>query len=89
MCVIACGSGFASERRIVRQINEAAGLKHIDCYLEATQEVCESRDTNKLYLKAKAGALENFSGVTEQYEAPSKPEIHLDAGSNTVETSVT
>lgn len=73
----------------MRELNEEAGFRHIDCYLEATQEVCESRDTNKLYLKAKAGALENFSGVTEQYEAPQKPEIHLDAGTNTVELSVT
>ena len=88
VCIIACGSGVAEERKVAKQIHEKAGFDHLVCYLDATLEVCESRDTTNIYKKAKAGAVKNFSGISETFEPPQKPEITLSTGTNSIEISV-
>ncbi|MGB0789168.1 MAG: adenylyl-sulfate kinase, partial [Marinirhabdus sp.] len=45
---------------------------------------CERRDTKGLYAKARAGKIENFTGVGAPYEAPICPDVQV----NTVETPV-
>lgn len=40
-------------------------------------EVCAERDPKGLYKKARAGEIENFTGITSPYEAPENPDIHL------------
>ena len=42
--------------------------------------VCEARDPKGLYKKARAGELKGFTGIDDPYEAPLKPELVLDAG---------
>ena len=41
--------------------------------------VCEERDPKGLYKKARAGELKGFTGIDDPYEAPTKPELVLDA----------
>jgi len=38
----------------------------------------EKRDAKGLYAKARAGELKNFTGIDSPYEAPERPEIHID-----------
>ncbi|MCD4752661.1 MAG: adenylyl-sulfate kinase [Anaerolineaceae bacterium] len=47
---------------------------HVDCPLE----MCESRDPKGLYKKARAGEINNFTGIDSLYEIPQNPEISLD-----------
>jgi adenylylsulfate kinase-like enzyme len=42
-------------------------------------ETCEARDPKDLYKKARAGEIENFTGVNAPYEAPQAAEITLDS----------
>ena len=35
------------------------------------------RDAKGLYAKAKAGLIKNFTGLDAPYEAPVRPEVHL------------
>lgn len=42
-------------------------------------EVCETRDPKGLYKKARAGEIKGFTGVDDPYEAPSRPEVVIDA----------
>lgn len=68
---------YHSARRQVRQMIEATGgfiLVHIATPLE----VCEERDPKGLYLKARAGLVEHFTGVSDPYEPPSDAEIVID-----------
>lgn len=56
----------------------------VDCPLETLME----RDPKGLYKKALAGELAHFSGVSDPYEAPAQPEIHLDSHRQNEEESL-
>lgn len=57
----------------------------IEIFVDAPIEVCEVRDPKGLYKKARAGELKGFTGIDDPYEAPAKPELHLNAGTKTPE----
>jgi sulfate adenylyltransferase len=40
--------------------------------------VCEQRDRKGLYAKARAGIVQNFTGVSDPYESPGDAEIVID-----------
>ena len=48
----------------------------------------ERRDTKGLYRKARAGEIENFTGVSHPYEVPVEPDIHLHTENSTIEDEV-
>jgi hypothetical protein len=48
-------------------------------------EVCEVRDRKGLYVKARAGTLPNFTGVSDPYEVPADAELTLDTTRLTTE----
>ena len=45
------------------------------------------RDPKGLYKKALAGEIESFTGISDPYESPEDPEIHLRTGEETEEES--
>ncbi|MDZ4683543.1 MAG: adenylyl-sulfate kinase [Planctomycetaceae bacterium] len=51
----------------------------IEIYVNASLETCEKRDPKGLYKKARAGEIKSFTGISDPYEAPEKPELTLDA----------
>lgn len=50
-----------------------------EVYCNTPIEVCETRDPKGLYKKARAGELKGFTGVDDPYEAPTSPEMRIDA----------
>lgn len=68
-------SPFRSERRLARERFDAGVF--IEVFVDAPLEVCEERDPKGLYLKARSGALQNFTGISSPYEPPEKPDLHL------------
>ncbi|OIO49827.1 MAG: adenylyl-sulfate kinase [Parcubacteria group bacterium CG1_02_41_12] len=46
---------------------------HVNCPLEE----CERRDVKGMYKKARAGEIQNFTGIDDPYEAPECPELEL------------
>ena len=46
------------------------------------------RDVKGLYKKALAGEVQHFTGVSDPYEAPEKPDVTVDSEVETVEESV-
>jgi sulfate adenylyltransferase len=77
-------SPYRNQREGVRK--EVEGFIEIFC--NSPVEVCEERDTKGLYKKAHAGKIENFTGVSDPYEHPENPEVHLSTHKETVEESV-
>ncbi|HEY2838441.1 MAG TPA: adenylyl-sulfate kinase [Pirellulales bacterium] len=57
----------------------------VEVFVDAPLEVCEARDPKGLYKKARAGELKGFTGIDDPYEAPAKPELHLDANKKTAD----
>jgi adenylylsulfate kinase len=72
-------SPYRRDRDRVRQAVESDGQTgdFIEVFVDTPLEVCQQRDPKGLYKKALAGEIKNFTGISDPYEAPDKPEIHL------------
>jgi adenylylsulfate kinase len=46
-------------------------------FVDAPLEVCAERDVKGLYKKAFSGEIPQFTGVSDPYEAPVAPELHI------------
>ena len=89
--VITCTSfisPYRADRDQARKIHAEAGLPFIEVYVQASVDVCETRDPKGLYQKAKAGEIKEFTGVSAPYEEPLSAEIVLDTARLSVDDSV-
>jgi bifunctional enzyme CysN/CysC len=68
-------SPFRAERRMVREL--AAPTAFLEIFVDTPLDECIRRDPKGLYAKAKAGRIENFTGLDSGYEAPDAPEIRV------------
>ena len=79
---------FISPYRAVRaQVKEEVG-NFVEVYCYASLETLIERDVKGLYKKALAGEIENFTGVSDPYEAPENPDVLIDSGAETLEESL-
>jgi adenylyl-sulfate kinase len=63
--------------------------KFIEIYINTPIEECERRDVKGLYAKARAGAIDNFTGISAPYEAPVNADIEINTANTSVKESVT
>ena len=49
----------------------------VEVFVDAPLEVCAERDVKGLYKKAFAGEIPQFTGVSDPYEPPAAPELHI------------
>src|SRR5918993_253606 len=49
----------------------------VEVFVDAPLEVCAERDVKGLYKKAFAGEIPQFTGVSDPYEPPVSPELHI------------
>lgn len=72
-------SPFRRDRNAVREMVESQGCPgdFVEVFVDTPLEVCESRDPKKLYAKARAGQISDFTGIDSPYEPPVKPELTL------------
>ena len=68
-------SPYEADRQMVREIVGAPNF--VEVFVDCTIEVCELRDVKGLYKRALAGEIENFTGVSDPYEAPASPELTI------------
>jgi sulfate adenylyltransferase len=68
---------YQQTRRDVRSMIEAVG-GFIEIYVSTPIATCESRDRKGLYAKARAGLIPEFTGVSDPYEVPERPELAID-----------
>ena len=73
--VVAAISPYAEARARVRSTIDRFVEVHVDCPMEELIR----RDPKGLYARALAGALENFTGVSDPYEVPEHPEVRVDS----------
>ncbi len=71
-------SPYVADRDKVRASHEAGALTFSEIYVDTPLEVCQSRDPKGLYAKAAAGQLTGMTGIDAPYEAPVRPDLHLD-----------
>jgi bifunctional enzyme CysN/CysC len=68
-------SPFRAERRMVREMAVPAAF--LEIFVDTPFDECVRRDPKGLYAKAKAGGIENFTGLGSVYEAPADPELRV------------
>ena len=71
-------SPYRKDREQVRSM-----LPHgdfIEVFCDCDLSVCEERDPKGLYKKARAGEIRNFTGISDPYEPPVKPDMVFDTG---------
>lgn len=76
----------AIREEVRRKISREGGFFEI--HVATRLETCEERDRKGLYALARAGKIENFTGISDPYEAPESPEIQLQTEDLSPEESV-
>lgn len=75
-------SPYLRDRQRVRQWVESHGNvgDFIEVFVDAPLHVCEARDPKGLYKQAREGKIAHFTGISDPYQPPVNPEIHLQIG---------
>ncbi len=76
-------SPYRADRDKAREIMPPG--EFVEIYVDASLETCEKRDPKGLYKKARAGEIKNFTGISDPYEEPLKPELVLDSNHKSID----
>lgn len=69
---------YGAVRKRVRSMIEKRG-GFILIHMNTSLDVCEKRDPKGMYAKARAGLIDNFTGISDPYERPEDAELVVDA----------
>ena len=76
-------SPYSADRDAVRELMGEGDF--VEIFIDTPVEICEERDPKGLYEKARTGEISNFSGVSDPYEVPEKPEMIIKTAEWTAE----
>lgn len=76
-------SPYEESRRFVRGLCS----RFLEVYVATPLEECERRDAKGLYQKARRGEIDNFTGISDPYEPPRRPDLVLDTTRTSVEAA--
>jgi bifunctional enzyme CysN/CysC len=83
--ITALVSPFQAERNRAKSLFDKG--EFVEIFVNTPVEICQSRDPKGLYKKSAAGQIPNFTGVGQDYETPTEPDLILD-GTASVEENV-
>ncbi len=75
---------YSKTRQAVREDVEAFGA-FLEVHVATSIEECERRDRKGLYKLARAGKIRSFTGISDPYEVPEKPELRLETENEDVD----
>ncbi|WP_326493549.1 adenylyl-sulfate kinase [Salinimicrobium sp. TH3] len=74
-----------SDREIIKTI--VGEDNFVEVFVNTSVEECERRDVKGLYKKARAGEIENFTGISAPFEKPNNPAVEIRTEEETIERS--
>lgn len=80
-------SPYKEDRDYIR--NRFEGDNYLEIYVKCSIEECERRDPKGQYKKARAGIIQNYTGISAPYEEPENPDLVIDTEKLTIDESVT
>ena len=83
--ITALVSPFEADRNRAKSIFEEG--EFLEVFVNTPVEICQTRDPKGLYKKSAAGEIPNFTGIGQDYEVPSNPDLVLD-GTASVEENI-
>ena len=69
-------SPYRETRAHARGMVEGFG-PFVEVFVDTSVDECARRDVKGLYAKAFSGEIKEFTGVSDPYEAPEAPEVHI------------
>ncbi len=85
--VVAIGAAISPYRQI-RDENRRLIGRFVEVFCKCSLEELKKRDVKGMYAKAERGEIKNFTGVSDPYEEPLKPEVIVETDKETEEQSV-
>ena len=80
-------SPYENVRIEVRDHVERDGADFVEVYVKCPIEILAERDVKGLYKKALAGEIKGFTGVSDPYEVPPRPDVIVETDRETVSES--
>ncbi|MFB6303474.1 MAG: adenylyl-sulfate kinase, partial [Haloferacaceae archaeon] len=85
--IVAMITPFREAQQQAREIIEEEG-EFVLIYVKTPLEVCEDRDPKGMYEQARAGKIDNFTGISHPFQEPIDPEVIVETTDTTVEECV-
>lgn len=85
--VVAVTAAISPYRAIRDEIRARSSAPFVEVFVHAPLAVVEERDTKGLYKKARAGLIQNFTGVSDPYEPPLAAEVVCETANESIEDS--
>ena len=79
-------SPYEADRQLAREIIGTEDF--LEIYVACSLEECERRDPKGVYAKARRGEIPHFTGISQPYEVPLKPDISVCTEKECVEAEV-
>ena len=86
ICITANIAPYDESRLRNRELIEKYGT-YIEVYMNVELDVCEQRDVKGFYKQARQNIIQNFTGISDPFEEPTKPNIILNS-KTTIEQNV-
>ena len=86
--VILCAfiTPLETDRSLIKQILRKENMLQV--YVKTSVEECERRDVKGLYKKARAGEIENFTGVNAPFEVPISADLIINTEIDSIHDAV-
>ena len=78
---------YAASRAAVAARHAEQGTPYLEVHVATAVEVCSERDVKGLYAKQAAGEISGLTGVDDPYEAPTAPDLRIQAHTQPVADS--
>jgi adenylylsulfate kinase len=77
---------LGKQREFIRK--SFSDMKFVEVYVKCDIEECVRRDPKGLYAKARAGIIQNYTGVSSPFEEPANPDIVINTREMGIEDAV-
>jgi adenylyl-sulfate kinase len=85
--VVAIAAAISPYSAARDEVRRAGQTPFVEVYVDCSFEELVKRDGKGLYGRALRGEIPNFTGVSDPYEPPFSPEVHVHSDSETVDES--
>src|SRR5690349_16808515 len=85
--VVAITAAISPYREIRDEVRQSHDAPFVETFVDCALDELVRRDRKGLYAKALRGELQHFTGVSDPYEPPPAPDIHVRSDRETVEES--
>jgi adenylyl-sulfate kinase len=85
--VVVVAAAISPYRPARDEVRGASGTPFVEVHVDCSLEELVRRDRKGLYARALRGEIQNFTGVSDPYEPPLAPEVHVHSDRETVAES--